>query len=242
MRTYRDEAVVLRTWKLGEADRIISLFTRGHGKVRAVAKGIRRTGSKFGARLEPFGHVDVQLAEGRGSLETVIQAESLHPPMLGAVYERFCAAQVLVEAADRLVAEDGVPSLPQYRLLLGGLLALGRGELPMTAVVDSYLLRGLAAAGWAAMMDACASCGTTENLRWFSPQLGGAVCPACRASGSVSASPELLALLGALLAGRWEDVQLTEEPLRSRAHGVVSAYATWHLDRSLRSLPFLRTS
>jgi len=112
----------------------------------------------------------------------------------------------------------------------------------MTAVVDSYLLRGLAAAGWAAMMDACASCGTTENLRWFSPQLGGAVCPACRASGSVSASPELLALLGALLAGRWEDVQLTEEPLRSRAHGVVSAYATWHLDRSLRSLPFLRTS
>ena len=112
----------------------------------------------------------------------------------------------------------------------------------MTAVVDSYLLRGLAAAGWAAMMDACASCGTTENLRWFSPQLGGAVCPACRASGSVSASPELLALLGALLAGRWEDVQLTEEPLSSRAHGVVSAYATWHLDRSLRSLPFLRTS
>ena len=242
MRTYRDEAVVLRTWKLGEADRIISLFTRGHGKVRAVAKGIRRTGSKFGARLEPFGHVDVQLAEGRGSLETITQVESLHPPMLGAVYERFCAAQVLVEAADRLVAEDGVPSLPQYRLLLGGLLALGRGELPMTAVVDSYLLRGLAAAGWAAMMDACASCGTTENLRWFSPQLGGAVCPACRASGSVSAGPELLALLGALLAGRWEDVQLTEEPLRSRAHGVVSAYATWHLDRSLRSLPFLRTS
>ena len=60
--------MVLRTWKLGEADRIISLFTRGHGKVRAVAKGIRRTGSKFGARLEPFGHVDVQLAEGRGSL------------------------------------------------------------------------------------------------------------------------------------------------------------------------------
>ena len=84
MRTYRDEAVVLRTWKLGEADRIISLFTREHGKVRAVAKGIRRTGSKFGSRLEPFGHVDVQLAEGRGTLVTVTQAESLHPPLLGA--------------------------------------------------------------------------------------------------------------------------------------------------------------
>ena len=242
MRTYRDEAVVLRTWKLGEADRIISLFTRGHGKVRAVAKGIRRTGSKFGARLELFGHVDVQLAEGRGSLETITQVESLHPPMLGADYERFCAAQVLVEAADRLVSEDAVPSLTQYRLLLGGLLALGRGELPMTAVVDSYLLRGLASAGWAAMTDACVNCGATEQLRWFSPQLGGAVCPACRPSASASASPELLALLGALLAGRWEGVRATEGSLRGRAHKVVSAYATWHLDRSLRSLPFLRTN
>ena len=226
--------MVLRTWKLGEADRIISLFTRGHGKVRAVARGIRRTGSKFGARLEPFGHVDVQLAEGRGSLETITQVESLHPPMLGADYERFCAAQVLVEAADRLVSEDAVPSLTQYRLLLGGLLALGRGELPMTAVVDSYLLRGLASAGWAAMTDACVNCGATEQLRWFSPQLGGAA--------SASASPELLALLGALLAGRWEDVRATEGSLRGRAHKVVSAYATWHLDRSLRSLPFLRTN
>ena len=242
MRTYRDEAVVLRTWKLGEADRIISLFTRGHGKVRAVAKGIRRTGSKFGARLELFGHVDVQLAEGRGSLETITQVESLHPPMLGADYERFCAAQVLVEAADRLVSEDAVPSLTQYRLLLGGLLALGRGELPMTAVVDSYLLRGLASAGWAAMTDACVNCGATEQLRWFSPQLGGAVCPACRPPASASANPELLALLGALLAGRWEDVRATEGSLRGRAHKVVSAYATWHLDRSLRSLPFLRTN
>ena len=176
--------MVLRTWKLGEADRIISLFTRGHGKVRAVAKGIRRTGSKFGARLEPFGHVDVQLAEGRGSLETITQVESLHPPMLGADYERFCAAQVLVEAADRLVSEDAVPSLTQYRLLLGGLLALGRGELPMTAVVDSYLLRGLASAGWAAMTDACVNCGATEQLRWFSPQLGGAVCLGIREPGA----------------------------------------------------------
>ena len=242
MRTYRDEAVVLRTWRLGEADRIISLFTRSHGKVRAVAKGIRRTGSKFGARLEPFAHVDVQLAEGRGSLETIIQAESLHPPMLGSDYERFCAAQVLVEAADRLVSEDAVPSLTQYRLLLGGLLALARGELPMTAVVDSYLLRGLASAGWAAMTDACVGCGTTEQLGWFSPQLGGAVCPACRPPAAASASPELLALLGALLSGRWEEVRATEGSLRNRAHGVVAAYATWHLDRSLRSLPFLRTN
>ena len=73
---YRDEGVVLRTQKLGEADRIVTLLTRDHGRVRAVAKGVRRTSSRIGARLEPFGHVDVQLYEGR-SLDTVTQVESL---------------------------------------------------------------------------------------------------------------------------------------------------------------------
>ena len=76
MPTYRDEAVVLRTHKLGEADRIITMLSRGHGKVRAVAKGVRRTSSKFGARLEPFSHVDLQVAEGR-TLDVVTQVESL---------------------------------------------------------------------------------------------------------------------------------------------------------------------
>ncbi|MDO5066287.1 MAG: DNA repair protein RecO [Propionibacteriaceae bacterium] len=242
MRTYRTEAVVLHTWKLGEADRIISLFTREYGKVRAVAKGVRRSGSKFGARLELFSHVDVQLVEGRGSLDTITQVESLHPPMLGSDYDRFCAAQVLVEAADRIVSEDRSPSLSQYRLLLGALIALGRGQLPAMAVVDSYLLRALAAAGWATTVQACVSCGDTEDLRWFSPQLGGAVCPTCRAQGSASASPELLALIGALLAGDWDHVCAVAPNLRSRAHGIVGAFAGWHLDRSLRSLPFLEGS
>ena len=73
---YRDEGVVLRTQKLGEADRIITLLTRRHGKVRAVAKGVRRTKSKFGARLEPFSHVDLQLYTGR-NLDIVTQAESI---------------------------------------------------------------------------------------------------------------------------------------------------------------------
>ncbi|MGM3135824.1 DNA repair protein RecO, partial [Bacillus cereus group sp. Bc238] len=76
--TYRDEAVVLRTQQLGEADRIITALTRHNGKVRAVARGVRRSSSRFGARLEPFSHVDVQFAVGRGSLDVVTQVESLH--------------------------------------------------------------------------------------------------------------------------------------------------------------------
>lgn len=239
MATYRDEAVVLRTYQLGEADRIICLLTRTHGKVRAVAKGVRRTSSKFGSRLEPFSHVDIQFAEGRGSLEVVTQVETLHPALLGQDYTRFTAAQVLVEAAERLVAEDRVPSLPQYRLLLGALLALAKPELTSANVVDSYLLRALAIAGYAVVLDACTGCGLTSDLRWFSPQGGGAVCANCRPPSSATVEPETLDHLAALLQGDWESVASASPAAVSRGHGLVSAFATWHLERGLRSLPFL---
>ncbi|MGZ6839667.1 MAG: DNA repair protein RecO, partial [Frankiaceae bacterium] len=102
MGLYRDEAVVLRTYKLGEADRIVTLLTRRHGRVRAVAKGVRRTRSRFGARLEPATHVDVQLAEGR-SLDVVTQVESLGPfgARLAGDYPRHTVASAMLEAAER---------------------------------------------------------------------------------------------------------------------------------------------
>ncbi|MGB3953815.1 MAG: DNA repair protein RecO, partial [Brooklawnia sp.] len=128
MPTYRDHAVVLRTHKLGEADRIITLLSRSHGKVRAVARGVRRTSSKFGGRLEPFSHVDVQFATGR-SLDVVTQVETLHAydAPLRVDYNAFTAGQAMLETADRLVAEEGQPALRQYRLLLGALRTLGGG-------------------------------------------------------------------------------------------------------------------
>ncbi|BDZ46654.1 hypothetical protein GCM10025866_25630 [Naasia aerilata] len=94
---------MLRTHKLGEADRIVTLLSRQHGKIRAVAKGVRRTSSKFGARLEPFMVVDVQLYEGR-SLDTITQAESLasYGADIAADYGAFTAANVMVETADKL--------------------------------------------------------------------------------------------------------------------------------------------
>jgi len=122
--TYRDDAVVLRTHKLGEADRIITLLSRRHGKIRAVAKGVRRTTSKFGGRLEPFSHVDVQFATGR-TLDVVTQAVTLHAftEPLGSDYPAYTTGQVMLETADRLVAEEGEPALQQYQLLLGALNA-----------------------------------------------------------------------------------------------------------------------
>ena len=230
---------MLRTYQLGEADRIICLLTREHGKVRAVAKGVRRTSSKFGSRLEPFSHVDVQFAEGRGQLEVVTQAETLHPALLGLDYSRFTAGQVLVETAERLVAEDGAPSLAQYRLLLGALLALGRDELDPQAIVDSYLLRALATAGYAIVLEGCVGCGVTDGLGWFSPQSGGAVCASCRPPASATVDPATLSLLGALVEGDWDRVRAADSRETNRAHGLTSAFATWHMERALRSLPFL---
>ena len=107
-RLYRDEAIVLRTYKLGEADRIIVLLTRHHGQVRAVAKGVRRTSSRFGARLEPFSMIDVQLHAGR-SLDVVTQAEIIDPfgRAICADYAMFTCASTMVETAERLSADDG---------------------------------------------------------------------------------------------------------------------------------------
>lgn len=228
---------MLRTHQLGEADRIITLLTRAHGKVRAVAKGVRRTSSKFGGRLEPFQHIDIQFAQGRGSLEVVTQAEALHTSVLGADYARFTAAQVLVETADRLVAEEGTPSLQQYRLLLGALLALEGGNRPPALIVDSYLLRALAVAGYAVAAGECAGCGAGEAT-WFSPQGGGAVCLACRTPGSVSLDDAAKGHLGALLAGQWDVALGADIATARRVDAMVVAYATWHLDRALRSLPY----
>jgi DNA repair protein RecO (recombination protein O) len=237
---YRDEAIVLRTHKLGEADRIITLLTRQHGRVRAVARGVRRTTSKFGSRLEPFMHVDLQLSEGR-SLDHITQAETLTPfhAGVGGVYERYTAGTVMLETADRLVAEEREPSLQQFLLLVGGLRVLASGERNPSQVLDSYLLRSLSVAGYAPSFDACARCGLMGPHRWFNPSLGGVLCATCRVPGSASPAPETLAVLGALLAGDWPAVEAADQRHLREASGLVAAYLAWHLERGLRSLEYV---
>ena len=103
MRLYRDRAVVLRQHKLGEADRIVTLLTRDHGLVRAVAKGVRRTRSKFGARLEPFAHIDVQLYPGRNlDIVTQVQAIDAFATDIVSDYGRYTCACAVLETAERL--------------------------------------------------------------------------------------------------------------------------------------------
>jgi DNA repair protein RecO (recombination protein O) len=240
VRLTRDEAIVLRTQKLGVADRIITLLTRSSGRVRAVGRGVRRTSSKFGARLEPFMHVDVQIAAGH-SLDVIAQVETLSAfaRPIGADYARYTAGTAMLETAERLVAEEGEPAVQHYLLLLGGLRALAEGPHAASLVLDSFLLRALAVSGYAPSFGGCARCGAAGPHRNFSAGGGGILCSDCRLPGSARPAPEVVRLLGALLAGDWETAESVERRYRNPASGIVAAYLQWHLERSLRSLPYV---
>lgn len=233
---YRDEGVVLRTHKLGEADRIVTVLTRRHGRVRAVGKGVRRTQSRFGARLEPFMRVDLQFATGR-TLDVVTQAVTLdtYAARIAGDYSRYTVGTAMLETAERLV-DEREPATQQYLLLVGALRALADRHHPADLVLDAYQLRAMAVAGFAPSFHDCARCGQQGPHRWFSVPSGGAVCSGCRPPGAASPAPGTLRLLAALLSGDWDAAGTASQSERGEAHGVVAAYLPWHLDRGLRSM------
>lgn len=236
-RTYRSEGVVLRTYKLGEADRIIVLLTREHGQVRAVAKGVRRTSSKFGSRLEPFMAVDLQLASGR-NLDVVTQAQTkgAYGHGIAADYGRYTAATAIAETAERLTDIGSEGSGAHYALVAGAFSALSRGLHPAELILDSYLLRALSIAGWAPSFTDCARCGAPGPHSAFSAALGGAVCADCRPPGAASPSGPAMTLLAALLSGNWDAANASDTPARREAAGLVAGYVQWHLERVVKSL------
>jgi DNA repair protein RecO (recombination protein O) len=239
---YRDEAVVLRTQKLGEADRIVTLLTRRHGRVRAVAKGVRRTGSRFGSRVEPFMQVDLQLhsanVDGGRGLDVVTQAETIEPygERIAADYRRYTAGTAVLETAERLTAEEREPSLRLYLLVTGALRALADDAHTPTLVLDAFILRAMAIAGYEPSLDACARCGEPGPHRFFAVAAGGAVCAEHRPPGAATISPEATVLMHALLEGDWSVADGAEGRAQREASGLIAAYLQWHLERGLRSL------
>jgi DNA repair protein RecO (recombination protein O) len=239
---YRDEAVVLRTQKLGEADRIVTLLTRRHGRVRAVAKGVRRTGSRFGARVEPFMQVDLQLHSvpnptGR-ELDVVTQAETIEPfgERIASDYRRYTAGTAVLETAERLTAEEREPSLRLYLLVTGALRALADDAHTPTLVLDAFILRAMAIAGYEPALDACARCGEPGPHRFFAVAMGGVICPEHRPGGAATISSEATLLLHALLEGDWAVADAADARAQREGSGLVAAHLQWHLERGLRSL------
>ena len=229
--------MVLRLHKLGEADRIVTLLTREHGTVRAVAKGVRRTRSRFGARLEPFAHIDVQLYPGR-NLDIVTQVQTLDAfsaPVV-ADYGRYTTACAVLETAARLAGEEHAPVPRLYLLTVGALRALAAGQRDPQLVLTAFLLRAMAFAGFAPALAECARCGAPGPHHGFHVAAGGVVCVHCRPAGSVSPAPEVVPLLLALLEGRWSDTDAADAGVRERAGALVATHLQWHTERRLRTL------
>jgi DNA repair protein RecO (recombination protein O) len=250
MPLYRDDAVVLRVHKLGEADRIITLLTRRHGRVRAVGKGVRRTTSRFGARLEPGSHVDVQLYSrlpegqaapgGRRGLDVVQQAESIDPfgAQLAGDYPGWTSASAICETAERLT-EEGEPALRLYLLVVGALRALVAREHDAELVLDAFLIRAMSNAGWEPALRECAKCSRPGPHAAFNVAAGGAVCETCRPPGSARPQPATIALMAGLLDGDWAVADVSDAAARRESSGLVAAHLQWHLERGLRSLPLV---
>jgi DNA repair protein RecO (recombination protein O) len=238
MPLYRDEGVVLRTIKLGEADRIVTILTRNHGKIRAVAKGVRRVKSRFGGRLEPFMRDDLLIAEGR-SLDVVSQAASISAYAAGIVgdFEAYAAACEIVETADRLISTENEPSPAQYLLLAGALNALSCHAHPCAAIGDSYVLRALSHAGWTPRLDACVVCGERDNLDFFSVPAGGVMCVKDHVPGSHRITLDTREQLQALVEGDWAVLDTVAE--RADTRKLVEEWGEYYMERPIRSLRLL---
>lgn len=222
--------------KLGEADLIVSILTRNHGLVRAVAKGVRRTKSRFGSRLDLFMMVDVQAHVGR-NLDIVTQVELIEPFGHGIVndYDVFSAAAAMAETAAKLT-ENEPNTRDQYLLLVAALRSLCKREHPPRLALDAYLLRAMRTAGWEPGLDACVSCGAPGPHRAFSFNAGGVVCVECRTAADTNAGEDATILLNNLLNGNWSAAHQAPAHAVTRASRVVYDYVQWHLERRIKSL------
>lgn len=232
MALYRDDAVVLRTYKLGEADRIVVLCGRARGKIRAVAKGVRRTRSKFGSRLEPGSIVQLQLYEGR-NLDIVTQAERIVAlPELRADLDRYGRAAVLLEAVDAVANEgEGNPAL--YKLLTGALTELN--ESGSTMVVPAFVAKLLALEGVQPMVEACVSCGREDELVVIQLHEGGVLCRECRRGGQPISEDARLALCS-ILAGRVRlAIDSTSPAVAQELETLAARMVEQHIERRLQS-------
>lgn len=237
MTLYRDEAVILRTHKLGEADRIVVLMTGSRGKVRAVAKGVRKTKSRFGGRLEPPGHVSLLLYEGR-NLDVVNQAETLeHHRAIREDLDRMTDAMAMVEAVDQ-VAQEGEPNPQLLRMLTGALRTLNDSAERPALLVGAFYWKLLALEGVAPVLDGCVQCGDPVAVT-FDPAEGGVLCREHRRGTAVdSATVELVRrVLGGQLAGA---LQEPAGPTVFAASHLATAALEAHLERRLRAVHLLR--
>jgi DNA repair protein RecO (recombination protein O) len=229
-----DQGIVLRGYPFGEADRVVVLLSPNHGKIRTVAKGVRKTKSRFGGRLEPFTHVDLVLYEGR-NLDTITQVAVLeHFPRLRSDLDAVVTAGTMVEAADTVAQEDE-PAIRLFLLLQRGLKTLETGERSPD-LITAFLLKLADVVGVAPSLLQCASCGRTENLHRFSFGAGGSICDRCRVEGAVKLRDGVTEYLATLAGSELMALPPLDTGLSGEAMGIARRFVEYHLDRKLTSL------
>ena len=238
MSLVRDRGIALRSYRLGEADRIVVFMTERHGKVRAVAKGVRRTTSKFGARLEPLSHVDLLLWQGRSELDIVNQVEVLDAyRVVREDLHRLPSGMALLEVTDQ-IAQERHPDAALYVMLVGALGALANRETDPFLVAPSFFLKALVLEGAGPVLDECVACGEPDGaveLVAFDLVAGGALCRPHRSGRAMS--PAGLALMRRILGGDLAAVLAGGPPPGAEEVAELATEAMeTHLDRRIRSV------
>jgi len=231
MATYSDEGVVLRTIRLGEADRIVTFATPEHGKVRAVAKGIRKTKSRLAGRLEPLTHVKMMCWRGR-ELDVVNQVEAIqHFKAIRADLDRVPVALTMLEVVDHIALERQ-PMEQLFRMLLGALRTLEERISP--ALLGAFLWKLLALEGVGPSLECCAGCGNQVELVAFDAGEGGFLCRSCRRGQAVS--PETVRLIRQVLTGGLRQaLEMPPSRITAEAERLAMLATEHHLDRRVRS-------
>jgi DNA repair protein RecO (recombination protein O) len=234
--SFKTEAVVLRSIRLGEADRVLHLYTEERGRVGAVAKGVRRVKSRFGGRLEPLSRVKLVLHEGRSDLCTVTSADTVHAH--AALRERRASIERATDACDAVLRlfDAAEPNRPAYNLLCHELALLDSDSgLATIAQALAFRMKLLLAAGFAPELAACATCGEREHVGAFSASAGGVVCPGCEA-GSFPLTEEAHRFMTAALGKPLVEAPEAPEPALRQADRAIAETVEYHAHVRLRRL------
>lgn len=237
MALYTDTGIVLRSYPFGEADKVVVLISPNRGKLRTVAKGVRRTKSRFGGRLETFAHVELVLYEGK-NLDTITQASIVDAfPVLRQHLDRVVTAGTMIEVAD-LVAQADEPARRLFLLLQRGLRALD-GVEPHPDLLTAYLLKAAAIIGVAPALEHCAGCGAGGGLTRFSFAAGGTVCDRCRTPGSYALRAGVPGYLAAAASADLSALPTADPAMTGEALGVTRRFVEYHLEHRLHSMALL---
>ena len=232
MTLYRDSALVLRSWRIGESDRVVSMLGENSGKIRAVVKGVRKTKSRFGARLEPLSLVSLLCWKGR-DLDVVSQAETIELfRRTREDFDRLSKANVILEATEQ-VAQDGFSDPELFKLVVRVLRVLEADNPAM--LLGSFIWKLLASQGYRPQMEMCVMCGSPDSRAGFDAAAGGVLCD--EHAGGRRVSLDALEVISNSLNGQLAQIlRIEDSPLVVETETLALKSLEATLERSLRTV------